>query len=61
MYEQDVGHDQTLLKLAKLSWNVLQHLYQQELKDVTKYVRMFYLFHACMHESESRNFGLLVL
>ncbi|CAN1179747.1 (-)-germacrene D synthase [Linum perenne] len=37
MYEQDVGHDQTLLKLAKLSWNVLQHLYQQELKDVTKW------------------------
>ncbi|CAN0890283.1 (-)-germacrene D synthase [Linum grandiflorum] len=37
LYDQDVGHDRTLLKLAKLSWNVLQHMYQHELKALTKW------------------------
>ncbi|CAN1308789.1 Probable terpene synthase 3 [Linum perenne] len=37
MYEKEVDHDQTLLKLAKLSWNVLQRLYQHELKKLTKW------------------------
>ncbi|CAN1288470.1 Probable terpene synthase 3 [Linum perenne] len=36
-YEREEGHDQMLLKLAKLSWNVLQDLYQQELRDITKW------------------------
>ncbi|CAN1829140.1 Probable terpene synthase 2 [Linum perenne] len=51
-YERVEGHDRMLLKLAKLSWNVLQDLYQQELRDITKwdismkdlpeYMRLFY-------------------
>ncbi|CAN1829143.1 (-)-germacrene D synthase [Linum perenne] len=36
-YERVEGHDRMLLKLAKLSWNVLQDLYQQELRDITKW------------------------
>ncbi|CAI0389240.1 unnamed protein product [Linum tenue] len=36
-YEQEKGHNQTLLKLAKLSWNHLQHMYQQELRSLTKW------------------------
>ncbi|CAN1252687.1 (-)-germacrene D synthase [Linum perenne] len=36
-YEREEGHNQMLLELAKLSWNVLQDLYQQELRDLTKW------------------------
>ncbi|CAN1252673.1 (-)-germacrene D synthase [Linum perenne] len=36
-YEREEGHNQMLLELAKLSWNVLQDLYQQELRDITKW------------------------
>ncbi|CAL1385776.1 unnamed protein product [Linum trigynum] len=37
VYEQMEGHDHVLLKLAKLSWNVLQHLYHQELRSITQW------------------------
>ncbi|CAI0374774.1 unnamed protein product [Linum tenue] len=37
VYEQTDGHDPILLKLAKLSWNFLQHLYQQELRSITRW------------------------
>ncbi|CAI0409330.1 unnamed protein product [Linum tenue] len=37
IYEQTQGHDEALLKLAKLSFNVVQHLYQKELKVLTKW------------------------
>ncbi|CAL1367269.1 unnamed protein product [Linum trigynum] len=36
-YEKLVSHDPTLLKLAKLSFNVLQNLYQTELRTLTKW------------------------
>ncbi|CAN0878474.1 Probable terpene synthase 3 [Linum grandiflorum] len=36
-YEKEESHNQVMLKLAKLSWNVLQHMYQQELRDLTKW------------------------
>ncbi|CAI0374743.1 unnamed protein product [Linum tenue] len=38
VYEQMEGdHDAILLKLAKLSWNSLQHSYQQELRSITQW------------------------
>ncbi|CAN0903622.1 Probable terpene synthase 3 [Linum grandiflorum] len=37
VYEQMQGHDATLLTLAKLSFNVLQNMYQKELKLLTKW------------------------
>ncbi|CAI0374734.1 unnamed protein product [Linum tenue] len=37
VYEKTEGHDVTLLKLAKLSWNSLQHSYQQELRSITQW------------------------
>ncbi|CAI0374773.1 unnamed protein product [Linum tenue] len=37
VYEQMEGHHPILLKLAKLSWNFLQHLYQQELGSITQW------------------------
>ncbi|CAN1809092.1 Probable terpene synthase 3 [Linum perenne] len=36
-YEKIQGHNQSLLKLAKLSFNLLQHMYQHELKILTKW------------------------
>ncbi|CAN1328935.1 Probable terpene synthase 3 [Linum perenne] len=36
-YEKIQGHNQSLLKLAKLSFNLLQHMYQHELKVLTKW------------------------
>ncbi|CAN1234154.1 Probable terpene synthase 3 [Linum perenne] len=36
-YEKIKGHNGTLLKLAKLSFNVLQHMYQHELRVLTKW------------------------
>ncbi|CAN0903584.1 Probable terpene synthase 3 [Linum grandiflorum] len=36
VYEQMEGHDETLLTLTKLSFNVLQNMYQKELKVLTK-------------------------
>ncbi|CAL1354322.1 unnamed protein product [Linum trigynum] len=37
MYEQDRNHDPTLLGLAKLCFNVVQDLYQKELRALTKW------------------------
>ncbi|CAN1794061.1 Probable terpene synthase 3 [Linum perenne] len=37
IYGDIKGHDPTLLKLAKLSFNVVQNLYQQELRFLTKW------------------------
>ncbi|CAN1266214.1 Probable terpene synthase 3 [Linum perenne] len=37
VYEQMHGHDETLLALAKLSFNVVQNMYQKELKVLTKW------------------------
>ncbi|CAL1362841.1 unnamed protein product [Linum trigynum] len=37
VYEKMAGHDGTLLRLAKLSFNVLQNMYQKELKVLTKW------------------------
>ncbi|CAN1266181.1 Probable terpene synthase 3 [Linum perenne] len=37
VYEQMHGHDETLLTLAKLSFNVVQNMYQKELKVLTKW------------------------
>ncbi|KAF2545628.1 hypothetical protein F2Q70_00023424 [Brassica cretica] len=35
-YEQEEGHDETLLKFAKLNFNFCQLTYVKELKDITK-------------------------
>ncbi|CAL1379981.1 unnamed protein product [Linum trigynum] len=37
IYEKTQGHDEGLLKLAKLTFNVVQHLYQKELRVLTKW------------------------
>ncbi|CAI0629322.1 unnamed protein product [Linum tenue] len=37
VYEQEKGHNKTLLKLAKLSWNHLQSIYQQEIKGISRW------------------------
>ncbi|CAN1179971.1 Probable terpene synthase 3 [Linum perenne] len=37
VYEQMHGHNETLLALAKLSFNVVQNMYQKELKVLTKW------------------------
>ncbi|CAN1190415.1 Beta-caryophyllene synthase [Linum perenne] len=37
VYETIPGHDSTLLKLAKLSFNVVQNLYQKELRVLSKW------------------------
>ncbi|CAL1414635.1 unnamed protein product [Linum trigynum] len=37
VYEQEKGHNKTLLNLAKLSWNHLQSIYQQEIRGISKY------------------------
>jgi len=39
-YEQEVGHDEMLLKFAKLNFNLVQRLYLQEVKILTKYVKI---------------------
>ncbi|CAF1934666.1 hypothetical protein HID58_068224 [Brassica napus] len=36
-YEQEEGHDETLLKFAKLNFNFCQLTYVKELKDITKW------------------------
>ncbi|CAL1414968.1 unnamed protein product [Linum trigynum] len=36
-YEQDKGHSQILLKLAKLSWNHVQSIYQQEIRAISQW------------------------
>lgn len=35
-YEQDSSHNKTLLKLAKLDFNLLQLLHKEELRDITR-------------------------
>ena len=42
IYEKDPLHNKTLLKLAKLDFNLLQALHQKELKDLRRYVIAFY-------------------
>ncbi|CAL1414634.1 unnamed protein product [Linum trigynum] len=37
VYEQEKGHNKTLLNLAKLSWNHLQSIYQQEIRGISKW------------------------
>ncbi|CAI0428432.1 unnamed protein product [Linum tenue] len=37
IYGKTQGHDEAVLKLAKLSFNVVQHLYQKELGVLTKW------------------------
>nr|QNC49788.1 terpene synthase 5 [Leucophyllum frutescens] len=37
MYEEDESHDETLLKFAKLDFNLLQKLHQKELSDITRW------------------------
>lgn len=39
-YDQEEGHDQTLLKFAKLSFNYCRLHYIQELKTLTKYATL---------------------
>lgn len=41
IYEKDASHNKTLLKFAKLDFNLLQALHQKELKDLTRYVITF--------------------
>ncbi|KAK7405095.1 hypothetical protein VNO78_06288 [Psophocarpus tetragonolobus] len=36
-YQEDPSHDENLLTLAKLDFNMLQELHQKEIKDVTKW------------------------
>ncbi|KAG7627003.1 unnamed protein product [Arabidopsis thaliana] len=38
-YEQEVGHDEMLLKFAKLNFNLVQRLYLQEVKILTKWYK----------------------
>ncbi|CAN1234150.1 Tau-cadinol synthase [Linum perenne] len=63
-YEKIKGHNGTLLKLAKLSFNVLQHMYQHELRVLTKWeaipedldISLKYVYQAVMdfnHEIEA--------
>ncbi|CAN1809089.1 Probable terpene synthase 3 [Linum perenne] len=59
-YEKIQGHNQSLLKLAKLSFNLLQHMYQHELKILTKWdtytddldMSMKYVYEAVMDLNE---------
>ncbi|CAN1328934.1 Terpene synthase 1 [Linum perenne] len=59
-YEKIQGHNQSLLKLAKLSFNLLQHMYQHELKVLTKWdtytddldMSMKYVYEAVMDLNE---------
>jgi hypothetical protein len=37
-YEQEEGHNPILLELAKLDFNLLQHVHLKELKAITEYV-----------------------
>ncbi|KAM7489224.1 hypothetical protein LguiB_026708 [Lonicera macranthoides] len=36
IYQQDISHNKTLLKFAKLDFNVLQKVHQRELGDITR-------------------------
>lgn len=40
-YSEDESHNETLLKLAKLDFNIIQKLHQEELKIITEYVQYF--------------------
>jgi len=42
-YEQEIDHDEMLLKFAKLSFKLGQLQYLQELKILTKYVYLIYI------------------
>lgn len=37
IYQDDNLHDETLLKFAKLDFNMLQKVHQKELSDITRY------------------------
>jgi hypothetical protein len=37
-YEEEEGHNPILLELAKLDFNLLQHVHLKELKSITEYV-----------------------
>lgn len=39
-YEQQDSHNQSLLKLAKLGFNLLQSLHKKELSHVSKYIHL---------------------
>ncbi|KAM3383791.1 hypothetical protein ACQJBY_008447 [Aegilops geniculata] len=41
-YKHEEGHNPTLLELAKLDFNLLQHVHLKELKYLTKYVGLNY-------------------
>ena len=43
MYQEDPSHSQTLLAFSKLDFNILQKLYQKELKELTR-CNFIYLF-----------------
>lgn len=36
IYEEDVSHDKTLLMFAKMDFNILQKLHQQELRRISE-------------------------
>ncbi|XBI87144.1 hypothetical protein VPH35_025276 [Triticum aestivum] len=40
-YEEEEGHNQILLELAKLDFNLLQHVHLKELKDITEWRKHF--------------------
>ncbi|SPT15473.1 unnamed protein product [Triticum aestivum] len=40
-YEEEEGHNQILLELAKLDFNLLQHVHLKELKDITEWWKHF--------------------
>ena len=42
-YEQEIEHDEMLLKFAKLSFKLGQLQYLQELKTLTKYLYTIYI------------------
>ncbi|KAM7486223.1 hypothetical protein LguiA_002232 [Lonicera macranthoides] len=41
IYQQDISHNKTLLKFAKLDFNVLQKVHQRELGDITRWWKDF--------------------
>ena len=41
-YEEEEGHNPILLELAKLDFNLLQHVHLKELKAITEYVSCYH-------------------
>ncbi|KAL6186617.1 hypothetical protein ACLB2K_042737 [Fragaria x ananassa] len=52
VYEEDDSHNQTLLTLAKLDFNLAQNVHQKELSDMTRLVEAYFWGLATCYEPE---------